>query len=221
MSAAGDSDEPGEPEDAEESADGASARDENEPDVPDWEDEYFDRVSDRLFHNYDLAKDHRVEAGESGAGERFDLYGRLAMTSQKHFVHPNLTYGHHERTEHLYARRTESVTVADLERLVELGHDLADKTVEPSEEHFSTDFTFAVVAPKVPDDVRSFVAGFSDRTLIKYGYHGHYEVNLVVVAPERENIVASESADIARAFALWESDEEGDSSSGLLSRLLP
>jgi len=221
MSAAGDSDDAEEPEDAEDAAGAANAEDEDELDVPNWDDEYLDRVGDRLRHSYDLAKDHQVDVGGSVAGGRFDLYGRLAITSQRHFIHPNLTYGHHEQTEHLYARRAESVTVADLEALVELGHDLADERVVASEEHFSTDFTFALIVPEIPEKVRSFVDGFSDRTLLKYGYHGHYEVNLVVVAPEREDVVASESADVARAFALWESGDEGESSSGLLSRLLP
>ncbi len=201
--------------DGAESADGVDGSDGPPVAVPD--DEYLDRVADGLRHSYDLETDRTVAVG--GDGERFDLYGRLEMTSRKHFVHPTLTYGHHATTEHLFATRRDGVTVDALERYVDLGHDLADAWVDADEEHFSTDFTFALVVPSIPDAVRSFVDGFADRTLIRYGYHGHYEVNLVVVAPEREAVVASESADVARAFALWADDEEP--SSGLLSRLLP
>lgn len=183
------------------------------PDVPDWEDEYFDRVADRLMYHYDLEKDRRAR------GERFPLYGRMEMHTQKHFLHPALSYAHHETTEHLFATRVDAVGVADVERYVELGHELAEAWIDADEEHYGTDFTFVLVTAELPGEVRSFVSGFKDRSLLKLGYHGHYEVNLVVVAPRTEEIVASESADVRRAFALWESPEE--ESTGLLGRLLP
>nr|WP_279530117.1 hypothetical protein [Halospeciosus flavus] len=165
-------------------------------DVPEWDDEYLDRVSDRLMFNFDLEKDYRVR------GESFDLYGELRMETEKHFFHPSLNYAKHHAEEHLFTRRVDHVSVADLERLVDLGHDLADD-VDADEEHYGTDFTFVLVAPEIPEDVRQFVAGFEDRTLIKFGYYGHYEVNLAVVAPDEEDAVASENADVVEAFALW------------------
>lgn len=181
-------------------------------DVPVWEDEYLDRVSDRLQFNFDLEKDERVR------GERFEMYGRLEITSQKHFFHPALSYGHHETTEHLFVRREDRVRVETLERLVDLGHALADEWIDADEHHYGTEFTFVLVADDLADDVREFVEGFRDRTLIKLGYHGDYEVNLVVVAPEREAIVASENADVAAAFRLWESLDR-EESKGILGRL--
>ncbi|PSP89698.1 hypothetical protein BRC90_03795 [Halobacteriales archaeon QS_4_69_34] len=182
------------------------------PDVPHWDDEYVDRVSDRLLSNYDLEKDYRVR------GEVFPLYGQLSMTSHKQFLHPALSYARHDSAEHLFVRRVGSVTVAELERLVALAHDLADEWIVADEEHFGTEFTFALVVPAIPDEVRAFVADFSDRTLLKYGYYGHYEVNLVVVAPGREAHVASEGADVWRAFAPW-ADTDGEQP-GLIDRLL-
>ncbi|WP_408957385.1 hypothetical protein [Natrinema sp. 74] len=178
--------------------------------VPDWDDEYFDRVSDRLLYNYDLEKDHRVK------GERWDLYGEMRVRSQKQFFHPALSYADHEAEEYLFARRDARPTVTDLEHLVELGHELADERVVPDEEHFGTDVTFALVADELSDEVREFVAGFRDRTLLTFGYHGHYEVNLVVVVPDAEEHVASEAADAAEAFTLWENVTTPDE--GVLSR---
>jgi hypothetical protein len=178
------------------------------PDVPDWDDEYIDRVSDRLLFNYDLERDHRIR------GESFSLYGELRMENQRQFFHPALSYGRHESAEHLFVRRADRPSVAELERLVVLGHDLAED-IEADEEHFSTDFTFTLVANQL-DEVREFVADFHDRTLLKYGYYGHYEVNLVVAAPESEELVASQNADVAEAFRLWEPDE---TEQGLLARL--
>ncbi len=171
-------------------------------DVPTWSDEYLDRVSDRLLVNYDLERDRTVD------GVRFELYGEMRMFSEKHFFHPVLSYGRHHQTEHLFARRSEAVDVAELERLVALGHDLADDWIEADERHFSTDFTFVTVADAVTEPVRAFVADFRDRNLLKYGYLGHYEVNLVVAAPDREQLVASEQADVAQAFRLWDPIEE-------------
>ncbi|SEP62596.1 hypothetical protein [Natrinema salaciae] len=178
--------------------------------VPDWDDEYLDRVSDRLMYNYDLEKDRSV------AGERWDLYGEMRVLSQKQFFHPSLSYADHEAEEYLFARRESRPTVAELERLVEVGHDLADERVVADEEHFGTDFTFVLVADEIPDDVREFVAGFRDRTLLKFGYHGHYEINLVVVAPAADDHVGSEAADVTEAFTLWE--EVSTPEEGLLSR---
>lgn len=188
-------------------------------DVPDWDD-YLDRVSDRLTVNYDLERDYRLP----GRGESFDLYGQMRLESHKRLVHPALNYANHASEEHLFVRRREA-TVQAVERHAELGHALADEWIDADEEHFSTDFTFVIVAPDIPEPVRAFVSGFEDRTLLKWGYYGHYEVNLVVVAPESEEAVASESADVARAFVLWRDSPPGDGGDGgplarLVRRLL-
>jgi hypothetical protein len=167
-------------------------------DVPHWDDEYVDRVSDRLMFNYDLDRGYRVDA------ESFDLYGRLEIHTQKKFFHPAITYGHHESYEHLFLRRTDGVRVAAIERLVTLADDLADRWIEADEEHYATDFTFVVVVPTIPDDVREFVAGFTGRTMLKYGYNGYYETHLAVVAPDDEDVVTSKRADVGEALTVWE-----------------
>lgn len=181
--------------------------------VPVWDDEYLDRVSDRLMFNYDLKRDYRAR------GEPFDLYGTMRIRSQKEFFHPSLDYANHHSDEHLFARRVDSVSVRDLERLVELGHALADDRVDGHEEHFGTDFSFVLVAPTIPDDVREFVVDFRERQLLKLGYYGHYEINLGVVAPDEEDAVASREADVVAAFALWD-DLPDRRSGGFLSGLL-
>lgn len=179
--------------------------------VPDWdEDPYLDRVSDRLMYNYNLEKGHRV------AGESWDLYGQMRVLNQKQFFHPALSYGDHESEEYLFARRVGIPTVSELERLVDLGHDLADERVRANEEHYRTDFTFVLVADELPEQVREFVDGFRDRTLLKFGYYGHYEVNLAVVVPDKQESVASESADVIEAFRLWEDVSEPEE--GFFSR---
>nr|WP_224450190.1 hypothetical protein [Haloprofundus salilacus] len=185
------------------------------PDVPDWEDEYLDRVSDRIMFNYDLEKNRTVR------GRTFDLFGRMRVESQKHFFHPSLNYANHTAEEYLFAQRRNAVTVTDLEALVSLGDDLADdpEWLVADEEHYGTDFTFVLVAPAISDDVREFVADHSGRHLIKYGYYGHYEVNLAVVAPDDEDVVASANADVARAFALW-SDVDPTEGRGFVRRIV-
>ncbi|PSP74185.1 hypothetical protein BRC86_06775 [Halobacteriales archaeon QS_3_64_16] len=171
-------------------------------DAPDWDEEYVDRVADRLVFNYDLEKDFSVR------GERFDLYGRMTIESQKHFFHPALSYGNHGSAEHLFCRRTDRITAADCERLVALGHELAKEYIDADEEHYSTDFTFVLLVPEIPDEVGEFVSGFRDRTLLKFGYYGHYEINLLVVAPDREELVASREAHLKEAFRLWDPIEK-------------
>ncbi|WP_226022317.1 hypothetical protein [Halomicrobium salinisoli] len=179
--------------------------------VPDWDDPYLDRVSDRLMYNYDLERDHVLR------GETWDLYGEMRVLNQKQFFHPALSYGEHESEEYLYARRVDRPTVAELERLVELGHDLADERVDGNEEHYRTDVTFVLVADELPDDVREYVDGQRERTLLKFGYYGHYEVNLGVVVPDRRELVAGEAADVVEAFRLWEDVSKPDE--GLLSKV--
>jgi len=195
-------------------ADDAEVPDDEEmfEDVPDWDDEYLDRVSDRLMYSFDL------ENGYSVRGERFDMYGEVRVENRKQLLHPALNYANHEAHEHLFARRAERVTVADLERLVELGHDLADEWIVADEEHFETEFTFVLVVPDIPEEVREFVEDFRDRTLLKFGFFGRYEVNLVVAAPDEERLVASRNADAATAFRLWEDVSQADP--GLLQRFV-
>ncbi|EMA16818.1 hypothetical protein [Haloarcula marismortui] len=180
--------------------------------VPHWTDDpYFDRVGDRLMYNYTLERDHRLR------GERWDLYGEMRVLNQKQFFHPALSYGDHESEEYLYARRVDRPTVGELKRLVKLGHDLADERVSGNEEHYRTDLTFVLVADEIPDEVRSFVEGQRERTLLKYGYYGHYEVNLGVVVPDEQVAVAGEAADVVEAFVLWEDVTQPEE--GVLSRL--
>ncbi|WP_160134238.1 hypothetical protein [Halococcus salsus] len=175
------------------------ARSATEPDEtrPTWDDAYLDEVASRLETSYDLEADYPVE------GTRWALYGELVLKREKYFLHPTLSYGQHDSDEHLLVRRAGTVEPETLGSLVELGHRLADEWVVPDERHYSTEFTFVLVAPDIPDAVAEFVDGFRDRTLLKYGYFGHYEVNLVVVAPETETLVASEQADVAAAFRTW------------------
>ena len=179
--------------------------------VPVWDDPYLDRVSDRLMYNYTLKRDHRLR------GERWDLHGEMRVLNQKQFFHPALSYADHESEEYLYARRKRRPTVDGLERLVELGHELADERVEGSEEHYRTDVTFVLVADELPPAVREYVDGQRERTLLKLGYYGHYEVNLGVVVPDERECVAGEAADVVEAFALWEDVSTPDE--GFLSRL--
>jgi hypothetical protein len=179
--------------------------------VPDWDDEYVDRVSDRLLHNYDMEQDRTVQ------GHRFTLYGRLSIERRKQFLHPSVTYGDHETTEHLFVQRRDSVSVDDMERLSALGETLSEEWIDPDEKHFGTEFVFGVIAPDIPADVRQFVSSFESRTLIKYGYHGHYTIRLFAVAPDSEASVASPNTDVVRAFRLWDESEQRESRS-LLER---
>lgn len=178
--------------------------------VPDWDDDYVDRVVDGLMHSYDLERDMDVR------GESFDLYGQLRIEHQKQFIHSSINYANHGSEEHLFARREHRITRDDLASLVDLGHALADEWVESDETHYSTDFTFVLIGPEITEEVREFITGFRDRTLIKFGYYGHYEVNLVVVAPDETDIVKSKRADVGTAFALWNEPE----SAGLIDRLV-
>ena len=183
------------------------------PDRPDWEDdEYLDRVAERLMYNFDLEKD------VSADGEPFDLGGELRIEREKHFLHPSLNYANHESNEYLYARRQDSVSVADLERLADLGSDVAEDRFELHDEHFSTDVTFVLIVPEVSSDVIDFVEEFSGRTLVRWGFQGHYEINLIVVAPATETLAASENADVGRAFRTWEPIEPVENR-GLLRRI--
>jgi len=181
---------------------------EEEPDVPEWDDEYLDRVSARLMFNYDLEKEYR--AGE----EPFDLYGEMEMHHEKHFLHPALAFGHHDNYEYVFARREDSLRVETFERLAEVGHTLADEWIEADEEHYSTDFVFVLVADGdgIPEAVREHVSGFKDRTMLNHGYYGHYEVHLLAVDPEQEEIVSSRGAHVEEAFRLWDPIEKEEPS---------
>jgi hypothetical protein len=178
--------------------------------VPDYDDEYLDRVSDRLMYSYDLDRDAVVD------GERFDMTAEMRVRNQKQFLHPALSYADHDLMEFVFARRVSTPSVDAVERLVEFAHRVADERIDAHEEHYGTDVTVVLVADRIPDDVAEFVDGFRDRTLLKFGYYGHYEVNLVVVAPDRQELVASENADTAAAFRLWERVDSPDE--GFFSR---
>lgn len=187
----------------------------DDADIPDWDDPYLEEVKERLMFHYDLEKEYRVNR------EEFALYGQMRMSSEKHFFHPALRFAYHESTEHLFARHTPSLSVADLEADVELGHALADDWIEADEEHFSTEFTFVSITDQIDDDIRTFVDGFRERKLLKYGYYGHYEIHLVVIDPDDEESIASEEAGVEEAFRVWDPIEhEEPGLLGLISRRL-
>ncbi|CAJ51167.1 hypothetical protein [Haloquadratum walsbyi] len=181
--------------------------------VPEWDDTYLDRVSDRLLFNYDLTQNKQVN------GETFNMYAEMRLESHKHFFHPALDYANHETHEHVFVTQIDRPHVETVERFITLGHDLSDDStwLDPDEEHFGTEFTFVVIAETVPESVESFVSSFRDRNLLKFGYYGHYEIHLIVVAPDRQEAVASEQADTIQAFTLWQ--DVTDEQSGLISRI--
>ena len=74
-----------------------------------------------------------------------------------------------------------------------------------------------LVADELPAAVREFVDGQRERTLLKLGYYGHYEVNLGVVVPDEREYAAGEAADVVEAFVLWE--DVSTPEEGLLSRI--
>ncbi len=180
-----------------------------------FEASYLDRVADRLEHSYDLDRDRRIRE------ESFELYGHLLIEHRKQFFHPSITYADHGSHEHLFVRHTPSVRRDDLERQVELGHTLAEEWIDPDETHYGTEFTFVLIADEITESARGFVDGFRDRTLIKLGFHGHYEVNLVVVAPDDRDIVESKNADVETVFAPWRDPEPESLFDRFVGRLKP
>ncbi len=154
-----------------------------------------------------LVLDHRLR------GERWDLYGEMRVLN-RNSLPPGASYGDDESEESSTPvastgrrRRTEATG--------RTGSRPCDERVSGNEEHYRTDFTFVLVADEIPDEVRSFVEGQRERTLLKYGYYGHYEVNLGVVAPDEQDAVAGEAADVVEAFVLWEDVTQPDE--GVLS----
>lgn len=180
---------------------------------PEWDDPYLEEVAKRVTYHYDLEKDRDLD------GTVYDMYGLVQVESRTHIFHPLLNYGNHYSYEHFFAKRRRFISVSDLERQVELGHDLASRWIVPDEEHHNTDFTFITIVEEIPDDVRQFVESYQERNLLKLGFHGHYEINLIVVAPETESIAASGSADLHRAFATWQ-DVENPETPGFFGRVL-
>lgn len=185
----------------------------DQPPRPTWDDAYLEAVANRLMYHYDLEKDRMVD------DTTYDLYGILQVESKTHIFHPLLDYGNHFDYEHLFVERVPSITEREIREQVERGHALANEWIIPDAEHHSTSFTFISIVPSIPSDVESFVSGFKDRTLLKMGYHGHYEVNLVVVSPENVTLVASDNADVHRAFATW-TDVGNRPKPGLIGRVI-
>lgn len=181
--------------------------------IPQWDDAYLTTLSERLHQNYDLVKDRSVH------DQQFALYGHMELHNQRYVLHPALSVGHYEIHEHLFVRRVEAVSERDIQHLVEFGHELAEDAtwIDPDEEHYATEFTFVLIAPSIPEAVRSRVSGIDERSLLKYGYNGHYEINVAVVAPTAEQIVSNDAADIAPALRTWDPTDTGPS--GVLGRL--
>ncbi len=182
-------------------------------DVPRWDDAYLNSVALRLCHHYDLAREYTEVRGE-----RFRMYGELSVRHERHVLHPSITFAQHEAEEYVFVTEHERPRVSDLEALEAIGEQLAEEWVEADEDHYSTDFTFVVVAKELSEDVREFVSTYENRTLLKFGYYGHTEINLVVVAPENETSVGSRSGEIEQAFRVWEPLDPDEP--GRLSRLL-
>ncbi len=181
-------------------------------DVPTWEDEYFQTVSRRLVHNYDLQRDYRVR------GESFALYGHMELHSQKQFLHSALSIAHHEAHEHVFLRRAETASQQTIDRVIALGHDLAEEWIDADEEHYSTEFVFGFIVPEIPAALASRVRDVDERTLLKLGYNGHYDIGIVLIAPETRQLAASEAVDIVEALRTWEPIDHDDA--GWLGRIV-
>ncbi|WP_330630960.1 hypothetical protein [Halocatena halophila] len=173
---------------------------------------YLERVLDRLRHSYDLTADRTVD------GRTFDWYGHCRIEHQKSFLHPSISYGDHASLDHLFVQRRDGVEQSDLTEFAEVAHSIASDWIDPSPTHYETSFTFAVLVPELSPTVESFVSEFTDRTLLRYGLHGRYDVAFVVAAPSDQQMAASPEAEVARAFSFTELDPP-EKPSGLRGRL--
>ncbi len=178
---------------------------------PTWDDHYLDELAARLAHSYDLQKDRQINS------RSFPLYGYLELHRQKQVLHPALSFAHHQLYEHVLVTTTDTISQQTVSDLVELGHTLADEWIDPGEEHYSTEFSFGVVTDHIPKAVTTAVSTIDERTMLKYGFNGHYDINIIVVAPEQEALIANDTADIAEAFRHWPPADA--SPGGLFDRL--
>lgn len=167
-------------------------------DVPVWQENYLDAVGVRLMHYYSLEKDVRID------GQHFELFGEMNVLHERHAFHPALSFAHHKADEYVFATRIDHPDVQDFKRFISLGEQLATEWIDRDENHYSTDFSFAVACSEISDSVRSFVSSYKNRNLLKFGYFGHYEINLIVIDSARKESVASRNADVEQAFRVWE-----------------
>jgi hypothetical protein len=174
------------------------------PGVPDWEDEYLDRVGDRLMYSYDLERDRRV------AGERFALYGRLDVENRKQFLHPAISYGHHEKTGHLFVRRAERVSLTDLERLEALGETLAEEWIEPSDRHYETEFVFGLVADEATvEGTEALLEALNPDARRHRTTHGRVDLDAVLDTGLFDHDTVSETDSWKRALEHAEEHDHG------------
>ncbi len=180
--------------------------------IPELTDPYVEAVGQRLVHNYDLEGDYTVN------GERFDLYGYLEVHNQRQVLHPALSVGHHESREHVFLKRTETLSEADLDRMIELGHALAEEWITADEEHYSTEFIFVFVCSSLSDPVSNRIEELDERTLLKFGYHGHYDIHIAAVDPAQQHLVSNAAFNLTEAVRTWE--PVGGTDSGLMPRVV-
>lgn len=180
--------------------------------IPELTDPYLETVGQRLVHNYDLESDYTVN------GEQFDLYGYLEVHNKRQVLHPALSVGHHEAREHVFLKRTETLSEADLDRVIELGHALAEEWITADEEHYSTEFIFAFVTTSLAAPVSNRIEELDERTLLKFGYHGHYDIHIAAVDPTQQHLVSNAAFDLTEALRTW--DPVSGTDPGLVTRLV-
>lgn len=185
--------------------------DPSESEFPEWERDYLNRLAGRIVHSYDLEKNKHIR------GFDFTLYASFEAQRHKQLFHPAISYAEHNLYEYLFVNEYDTVTIETVDQLIDLGHELADDWIDADDDHYATEFSFGLIVPSIPDDIRQYVSRIDERTMLRYGFDGHYDIHIIVVAPEEQSIVATDRAEIQAAFIEWDTQSR---STGIFSSLL-
>lgn len=149
---------------------------------------YLENLENKLRSSFDLYRDHMVNEN------KFDLYGRFYMMTERYLLIKKAKIYGMENNEHILVNKIDNLDASKLRGFIDCIKGSIDHIVDPHPEHMSSILTGVLVIDEsiktLSDEIVDDVLNFKFHKGFSFGLRGWVDVRLLIVSLE-DGIVIS------------------------------
>lgn len=137
--------------------------------------DYRERLSARLFSNFDLYRDITLD------DLQIDMMASFKKTTERYVLLKKNVQYRFNTFEYFYLIQQESLSLDQLKNFMERLTDHIVQSTEPDQDHMSSDHTVIFHVKENRPEVAEYVQKYIFRKMFKLGFYGWVHIGLVVV----------------------------------------
>lgn len=141
---------------------------------------YLENLENKLRTSFDICRDHTIKE------QKFDLYGRFYMTTERYLLTKKAKIFGIENNEHILVRKVDLLNRSSFDEFKENIVSLIDDIVDPHPEHMSSIVTGVIVVDKsiesIDKDIFDDIGNYKFHKGFSFGLRGWVDVRLLIVS---------------------------------------